>query len=753
MKNLAPLARAALLIAAGIAVGFLLRGGATEPPPATPTDEAAALTVWTCSMHPQIRRSEPGACPICGMDLVPAEASGDGAGLRELSVSPEQRELMRIRTTAVERRTVETEIRLVGKIDYDETRLSYITAWVPGRIDELYVDYTGVAVSAGDHMVNLYSPDLYSAQQELLQASRADGASQSPALRASTAATLDAARERLRQWGLTNAQIEAVEASGKAEAHTTLNAPVGGLVIQKNVQEGMYVEVGTRIFTIADLSRVWVKLDAYESDLAWLRFGQEVTFETEAYPGESFRGTISFIDPMLDPRTRTVKVRVVADNADRRLKPDMFVRATIRATVAGRGRVMDPSLVGKWISPMHPEVVKDEPGDCDVCGMDLVPAESLGYVSPDTAEVPLVIPRSAALVTGRRAVVFVELPGRERPTFEGREVVLGPRAGDWYVVRHGLREGERVVVEGNFKLDSALQLDARPSMMSPEGGETGADAHGDHEDHSSAATSGALLEPVERAAAGVQHARETGDLERLSGAFAALGSAVEAVEEARLPESVRAEWREVAMRLSNDAYEGEHASDLAEADRVRRSLASTLERLRARLGTTPMPHEGPSGEETPAAFAASMQELWNAYLGVVAGLADDDHAAARAAAETAAAVLGEVDDSELSAAQSEVWTAESVELGRALAAVREAPGLALARSHFEHLSAALERTLRAFPLAQARPRLARCPMAFADRAATWLQATDAIENPYMGQRMRACGSLLETLPAEVPRGE
>ena len=364
-------ARWALLIGIGIALGYLLRGGATEPSPAPVQSSAPAVeSVWTCSMHPQIRRSEPGLCPICAMDLVLSEpTSGEsGGGLRQLSVSPEQRELMRIRTTTVERRSVETEIRMVGKIDYDETRLAYITAWVPGRIDQLYVDYTGVSVSAGDHMVNLYSPDLYSAQQELLQASRAVAQSHLPALRSSTAATLDAARERLRQWGLSDEQIEAVEESGEAAAHTTLHAPVGGLVIQKNVQEGMYVDVETRIFTIADLDQVWVKFDAYESDLAWLRFGQEVTFETEAYPGEVFRGTISFIDPMLDPRTRTVKVRVVADNRAGRLKPAMFVRATIRASVAGRGKVLDPSLVGKWISPMHPEIVKDGPGACDVCG-------------------------------------------------------------------------------------------------------------------------------------------------------------------------------------------------------------------------------------------------------------------------------------------------------------------------------------------------------------------------------------------------
>jgi Cu(I)/Ag(I) efflux system membrane fusion protein len=169
----------------------------------------------------------------------------------------------------------------------------------------------------------------------------------------------------------------------------------------------------------------------------------------------------------MDEKTRTVKVRVIAENADGSLKPGMFVRATVRPKVAAGGRVMDPRLSGKWISPMHPEVVKDGPGKCDVCGMDLVRAEELGYTVAKDQEAPLVIPASAPLITGKRAVVYVKVPGTERPTFEGREISLGPRAGDHYTVRSGLKEGELVVVKGNFKIDSALQIEAKPSMMSP----------------------------------------------------------------------------------------------------------------------------------------------------------------------------------------------------------------------------------------------------------------------------------------------
>jgi Cu(I)/Ag(I) efflux system membrane fusion protein len=240
----------------------------------------------------------------------------------------------------------------------------------------------------------------------------------------------------------------------------------------------MYVQTGTKIYTIVDLSQLWVKLDAYESDMMWIRYGQEVEFETEAYPGEVFKGVISFIDPILNAKTRTVKLRVNVENPEGKLKPEMFVRAVVRAKVAQGGQVMDKAMGGKWICPMHPDIVKNEAGSCDICGMDLVTTESLGYVTVDAGgEAPLVIPASAALVTGKRAVVYVQLPERETPTYEGREVVLGPRAGDYYIVKSGLAEGEIVVTNGNFKIDSALQIQAKPSMMSEERENTPAGSH------------------------------------------------------------------------------------------------------------------------------------------------------------------------------------------------------------------------------------------------------------------------------------
>ena len=484
MKNKMMMLKMAGIIAfvlLAFVAGFLLRGGGDRQGAAHDhtMDEEQAAEVWTCSMHPQIKLPKPGKCPICFMDLIPLESDeGDEGGFRELKVSEASKELMQIQTAPVQRRFVTAEVRMVGKVDYDETRVSYITAWVPGRLDRLFVDYTGVPVKKGDHMVYLYSPELLSAQEELLQAVEAAKdleKSDVSIVRDTTKATIEAVREKLRLWGLTPEQIVQIETRGTPDDHMTIYSPAGGIVIHKNAQEGMYVNTGTRIYTIADLSQVWVNLEAYESDLAWLKYGQEVTFTAESYPGEVFAGTISFIHPVLNEATRTVKVRLNVPNADGRLKPGMFVRAVAEANVATGGRVMDPVLAGKWICPMHPEIVKEGSGECDVCEMPLVRVESLGYVSSDPGgdDKPMVIPVSAALLTGKRAIVYVAVPGRDKPTYEGREIVLGPRAGDYYLVNRGLTEGERVVTRGNFKLDAELQIRAKPSMMTPQSGDGG----------------------------------------------------------------------------------------------------------------------------------------------------------------------------------------------------------------------------------------------------------------------------------------
>lgn len=432
--------------------------------------ETAGL--WTCPMHPQIQLPDPGDCPICGMDLVPMKK--DDLGPRQFAMSEAARKLASIETTPVQRRFVTRPVRLVGKIDYDETVVKSISARVAGRLDRLYVDYTGVTVQAGDHLVWLYSPALLTAQQELLEARKRikrTAGEQSQWLRDSNLEAFESAKEKLLLWGLTKAQIQGILDRGKAEDHMMITSPVGGVVIHKALNEGDYVKEGTRIYQITDLGHLWVRLDAYEQDLPWIRYGQSVTIQTEAMPGRDFEGWISFVDPVVEEKTRTIKVRVNVANPDGRLKPGMFVRAVVEARLAGAGKVIDPQLAGKWICPMHPEIVRDRAGDCPICGMDLELAEDLGFVAEANPRKPLVVPVSAVLVTGKRAVVYVQVPGKKRPTFEGREVILGPRAGNDYIILEGLKENEKVVTQGAFRIDSSLQILAKPSMMSQKGGQ------------------------------------------------------------------------------------------------------------------------------------------------------------------------------------------------------------------------------------------------------------------------------------------
>lgn len=573
--------------------------------------------VWTCAMHPQIRLPKPGKCPICGMELIPVaqqdtgSAEDDMPNLRRLVMSPEAVALANILTAPVTRDVVSKEVRMVGKVDYDETRVRKIAAWVPGRIDRLYVDFTGVEVNDGDHLVYVYSPELRTAQEELLQAKKAARAVQGSnvsVLRDSSAATVEAAKEKLRLLGLTPEQIRDIERRGKPTDHLTIYAPIGGTVVRKHAFEGMYVDTGTAIYEIADLSKLWVRLDAYESDMSWIRYGQDVAFTTEAYPGEVFHGRVAFIEPTLNPQTRTVKLRVNVENSDGRLKPEMFVRAVVRAGVTEGGKVMDPELAGKWIGPMHPEIVRDDPGTCPICGMDLVRAEDYGYVAPDEETTPLTVPASAPLITGERAVVYVRLPGTEKPTFEGREIVLGPRTGDSFVVREGLDEGEQVVVKGNFKLDSALQIQARPSMMSSEGG-AGGGAH-DHggkteKPKPKAASPGdrkavpaafrqALL-PMFEVQARIGAALAKGDLSSARREFAALGSSARSVPMTGLEGHPHMQWMDLLQRLTNTAALGENADTIDRATGVFSSLGGELESVRekfAPLQSTDAAHAG-----------------------------------------------------------------------------------------------------------------------------------------------------------------
>jgi Cu(I)/Ag(I) efflux system membrane fusion protein len=460
---------------------------------------------WTCSMHPQVRQPGPGRCPICGMDLIPVG-----------QLSQEQDQLQQragLETEAVTFRELFKEIRTVGKLDYNERRVAFIAARIAGRVDRVYADFTGIQVKPQDHLVDIYSPDLFVAQDELIRAvdaqarAKKSGDAQG---RESAARLLEAARTKLRLWGMLPEQITDIETSRQVRTHLTIHAPIGGTVIEKNVREGQYVKEGDMLYRIADLDPIWLYLDIYEYDLGWVRYGQQVDVTVEAYPGEVFRGTVTFIDPFLDDRTRAVKVRVNLKNPDRRLKPAMYASATIRVRLRADGTPEPTGLEGKYMCPMHPEVVQDQPGRCSICEMQLervpaarppAPAGHGGHEGHDpkahkpedqAPEGPpgkfgqvLALRATAVLDTGRRKVAYRL---REDGAYELVEVLVGPRAEgkddsgqavSYFPVLKGLKEGDRVVVRGGFLLDSQQQISGMPSLLFPQG-QSAASLHSGH---------------------------------------------------------------------------------------------------------------------------------------------------------------------------------------------------------------------------------------------------------------------------------
>ena len=770
------------------------------------SDEAA---LWTCPMHPQIKLPEFGACPICGMDLVEMTSGGDDHP-RQLVMSPASKALARIATASVRRKNVTRPVRMVGKVDYDETAIRTISAWVAGRIDRLFVDYTGVRVSEGDHLVWLYSSDLLTAQEELLSAKArllATAGESSEFLAASNADAYTSAREKLLLWGLTEEQVVEIEERGTANDRVMLTSPSGGVVVDKMLDEGAYVQTGTHIYRIADLTHLWLRLDAYEQDLPWLRHGQEIVVEVEALPGETFTGSISYIDPFIDEHTRTAKVRVNVDNTNGRLKPGMFVRAVASARLGMGGMVLDRQLAGKWVSPMHPEVVKDGPGDCDVCGMDLVRAEDLGLVPdlPATAEKPIVVPSSAVLITGKRAVVYVEVPGADQPTYEGREVVLGPRAGDEYMVLEGLEDGERVVVNGAFRIDSSMQILAKPSMMGVPGqpqGATGPEATVFRE----------ALAPLYAAYLEGQVGLARDDLGSAQSALGAMGQFLEDISPAGLSARSRTLWREEmsllkgaipraagaesieSLRSSFEALSNsmitiirefghDGASNLIEAHcpmAFNDAGASWLQAGRdiqnpyfgaSMLGcgdvreefeshgelAEPMPtdhktmghdHDAPEGSamDMSGQSESPLSAVFAGYLGLQAQLADD---AAQSAHVSLKGLLDLVIAATGDSTQPELTMMSLHKMHSALLKVGDTPDIEIDRAVFRTLSKhllAIEQD-SGNPLRQALS-VVHCPMAFDDEGAGWLQVQGKVANPYFGASMLRCGAVTREIASK-----
>ena len=368
-----------------------------------------------------------------------AEAAQDRAGLE---------------TALVERRELKHLLRAFGKIGYNETGRATITSRVEGYVENLFVNFTGVEVKKGDHLVEIYSPDLAVAQRELLLG-RNDPTDKT---------LLVAARKKLERGGLLPEQIDEFLRNGKVTERVTLMAPMGGTVTEKMVVQNSMVKPGEMLYKLANLDSVWLYLDIYEYELGMLRYGQEVTASTESYPGENFTGRVWFINPTLSEETRTVKVIVSLQNGERKLKPGMFVSAQVKVPLLADGTAAPSGVEGRWSCPMHPQVLRDAAGPCPVCQMALVqiPGEAVAA----KREQVLAIPVTAVLDSGTRKLVHVAMGD---DVYRPVEVKLGPRSGDSYPVRDGLKEGDRVVVRGNFLLDSQFQIAGLPSLFYPKG--------------------------------------------------------------------------------------------------------------------------------------------------------------------------------------------------------------------------------------------------------------------------------------------
>lgn len=423
------LLKAAGILVIGILLGWLLFGGGEKNAENHNHADAEIEQIWTCSMHPQIRKNEPGNCPICGMELIPLETANQEGDPNSYQMSENAMKLANITIMIVGESNASKEIRLNGKVEVDERNAYSQSTHIPGRIEQIFINFTGEKIGRGQTLATVYSPELVTAQEELLQAA---------SIKESQPELFDAAQEKLRNWKIGQAQIDQILANKKPIQRFSIRADVNGVVTKKMVDLGDYVERGMPIYEISDLSKVWVLFDLYESELAWVKEGSDIEYTINSFPGETFKGKISFIDPLINSQTRVASARVEVSNKDGRLKPEMFASGIV---------IND---IGK----------------------------------ADSQEI--VIPKSAVLWTGKRSVVYM----KEGSGFKMREITLGPALGDAYVVKNGLEIGEEIVSNGTFTVDAAVQLAGKPSMMSPEGNSNagampGMDMGGDKNEKSS----------------------------------------------------------------------------------------------------------------------------------------------------------------------------------------------------------------------------------------------------------------------------
>ncbi|MBZ0135443.1 MAG: efflux RND transporter periplasmic adaptor subunit [Planctomycetes bacterium] len=460
------------------------------------------------------RLEKPGICPVCGMDMERFVDTGARMPLDEAT-----RRSMSLATEAIETRPLAKEITTLGNFEPDETRQKVVAAWVDGRIEKLYADFTGIPVEKGWHLFDLYSPALYAAQKELIVARAAaerEGLSETG--RREAERLLENSREKLRLLGLSEEQVAYIETLEKPNLTLTIPSPDAGVVTQKYAHVGMYVKQGQPVFRVTDLSRLWLIVEVHERDLGFIALGQKVDVKVNAYPGRTFQGDVGFIDPSLEMTTRTVRVRVEVPNQENLLKPGMYGEATIFAELGRDAELAKPELQGDHACPMHPLQRSSNPtATCEVCGMRMVKHEHDHGSKPRKL---WAIPREAVMSTGKRQIIYVEWWVREtdhpahpadedpqyemlhEPEYQGFAIELGPLAAEYHIMedgtRHKLREyypligglptgirmpdgeiGWRIVTHGQFLIDSQMELTGKPSLLRPEAGEA-VDPHAGH---------------------------------------------------------------------------------------------------------------------------------------------------------------------------------------------------------------------------------------------------------------------------------
>ncbi|CAM3783208.1 efflux RND transporter periplasmic adaptor subunit [Flavobacterium gelidilacus] len=395
----------------GVLLGALIFGGNSNEEEQK-TEMSSKAEVWTCSMHPQIRQPEPGDCPICGMDLIPLASDNDAADPDAISMSESAMIIAGVSTYKVGNTDGIKEISLNGKIEVNEKTVYSQSSHIPGRIEKIQVSFVGEYVKKGQVVAYIYSPELASAQQELIEAYSVKDIQ--PQL-------FESVKTKLKNWKVSDATINSIISSGKTQDKFPIYADVSGYIIKKNVELGDYLQKGQTLYDVADLSTVWVLFEIYESDMAYIKKGNKVSYTVASFPGETFSGTIAFIDPFINPMTRIAKARVEVANSGLKFKPEMFVSGTIQTKV-------------------------------------------------DSKKATLSVPKSAVMWTGKRSIVYIKNESEKGISFKLREVTLGPLLGNEYIIEEGLDIGEEIVANGTFNVDAAAQLAGKPSMMNLEGG-------------------------------------------------------------------------------------------------------------------------------------------------------------------------------------------------------------------------------------------------------------------------------------------